>query len=113
MKTALVAKPLSEVETPLLAVLVTRGDFPPSLAELDRASGGAVKRAFASGDFKGKKDDASLLYPAGTKAQRILLLGLGKSGDVTRQSVRRGAAAAARRARCAWASRAAGRRRRR
>jgi leucyl aminopeptidase len=99
MKTALVAKPLSEVETPLLAVLVTRGDFPPSLAELDRASGGAVKRAFASGDFKGKKDDASLLYPAGTKAQRILLLGLGKSGDVTRQSVRRGAAAAARRAR--------------
>ena len=99
MNTTLVTKPLPEVETPLLAVLCALGDFPPSLADLDRASGGALQRAFASGDFKGKKDDSSLLYPAAGKVQRILLLGLGKPGDVTRQTLRRGAALAARRAR--------------
>ena len=58
MNTTLVTKPLPEVETPLLAVLCALGDFPPSLADLDRASGGALQRAFASGDFKGKKDDS-------------------------------------------------------
>jgi leucyl aminopeptidase len=98
MKTTLVAKALPEVETPLLAVLVPQGDMPKSLADLDRAAGGVVQRAFASRDFKGKKDDTSLLYGTG-KAQRVLLLGLGKPGDVTRQSVRRAAAVAARRAR--------------
>ena len=99
MKIGLVAKPLPDVTTPLLAVLVAAGDVPPSLTNLDAAAGGVVQRAFGSGDFKGKKDEASLVYAAGGKAQRILLLGLGKAAEVTRQSLRRAAAVAARRAR--------------
>ncbi|MGH7701428.1 MAG: M17 family peptidase N-terminal domain-containing protein, partial [Gemmatimonadales bacterium] len=87
MKTAVVARALAETETPLLAIAVAQGDLPASLAALDRAAGGALTRAFASGDFKGNKDETCLLYPAAGPAQRILLLGLGKAGDVTRTSV--------------------------
>ena len=86
--------------TPLLAVLVPQaGALPSSLAELDRSSGGALARAYGAGDFTGKKDEVALLYPSGPAA-RILLVGLGKPGDLRRQ-LRRAAAVAAKRARLA------------
>ena len=94
------ASPLAQVETPLLAVALTEGSaLPPSLAELDRTSGGVLSRAVTSGDFKGKRDETVLLYPGGGKAQRILFVGMGKSGAVTRSSIRRAAAVGAKRAR--------------
>src|SRR5213078_3443461 len=101
----LATAPLAQVETPLLAVALAQGPaLPASLAELDRAAGGGLARAIASGDFKGKRDDSLLLlYPSG-KAQRILLVGVGKSGEVTRSSIRRAAAVAAKRARALGAS---------
>jgi leucyl aminopeptidase len=58
-----------------------------------------VGRAITSGDFKGKRDEMVLLYPSGAKPQRLLLVGLGKPGEVTRTSLRRAAAVAAKRAR--------------
>jgi leucyl aminopeptidase len=58
-----------------------------------------LSRVISSGDFKGKRDETSLLYPAAGKTQRILLVGMGKPGDVTRNSIRRAAAVAAKRAR--------------
>lgn len=100
MNSTVVAKPLAQVETPLLAVAVAQGgEVPASLTDLDGAAGGAIGRAVASGDFKGKRDETSLLYTAGGKAQRILLVGMGKAGEVTRTSIRRAAAVAAKRAR--------------
>ncbi|HEY3279224.1 MAG TPA: leucyl aminopeptidase [Gemmatimonadales bacterium] len=99
MNSAIAAKPLAQVETPLLAVAVPQGaSFPGSLADLDRAAGGILTRAFTSGDFKGKRDEALLLYGGG-KAQRILLVGVGKATEVTRATLRRAASVAARRAR--------------
>ncbi len=101
MNSAIVAKPIAQVETPLLAVAVPQGSapaLPGSLAELDRAAGGVLTRAFTSGDYKGKRDETILLYGAG-KAQRILLVGVGKPGDVAWAGLRRAAAVAARRAR--------------
>src|SRR5712692_7802578 len=96
--------PLAEVATPLLAVALAQGSaVPPSLADLDRAAGGVLTRAITSGDFKGKRDETVLLYPGGGKAERILLVGLGKGGEVTRTSVRRAAAVAAKRARAVGA----------
>src|SRR5881396_4421854 len=101
----LATAPLAQVETPLLAVALAQGPaLPASLAELDRAAGGGLARAIASGDFKGKRDDSLLLYPSGGKAQRILLVGVGKSGEVTRSSIRRAAAVAAKRARALGAA---------
>ncbi len=90
-----------ETETPLLAVAVTTvaGELPASLADIDKAAGGALARACASGDFKGRRDETTLVYPAGGKAQRILLVGMGKPADVTRNALRRAAAVAAKRAR--------------
>ncbi len=84
--------------TPLLAVVVPSGALPDSLLALDTQTGGALGRLFASGDFAGKKDESALLHPVGAAA-RILLLGVGKSAEVSRTSLRRAAAAAAKRAR--------------
>ncbi|MGH7500019.1 MAG: leucyl aminopeptidase [Gemmatimonadales bacterium] len=99
------ATPLGH-ETPLLALAVARGPLPPSLAELDRASGGALGRLAASGDFSGKRDEVVVLYPSGPAA-RVLLVGVGKADEVTRGAIRRAAAAAAKRARALGVPRAA------
>src|SRR6266568_46392 len=97
--------PLAQIETPLLAVALAQGGaVPASLAELDRATGGVVARAITSGDFKGKRDETALLYPSGAKPQRLLLVGLGKTGEVTRAGIRRAAAVAAKRARALGAT---------
>jgi len=90
MKTLISTKPLPNVATPLLALLVAQGSIPQVEESLDRA--------VATGDYKGKKDETLLVYGGG-KAQRILLVGVGKAGDITRNSVRRAAAIAAKRAR--------------
>ncbi|HYT03313.1 MAG TPA: leucyl aminopeptidase [Gemmatimonadales bacterium] len=95
-----VATPLAQVETPLLAVALGQGgSLPASLGELDRAAGGVIARAMTSGDFRGKRDETALLYPNGGKAERVLLVGVGKPGEVTRSGIRRAAAVAAKRAR--------------
>jgi leucyl aminopeptidase len=100
MNSATLGRALAEVETPLLAILLPAGAaLPASLEGLDRASGGVLKRAFASGDWKGKRDESLLLYTVSGPAQRVLLIGLGKADDVDRNAVRRGAAVAAKRAR--------------
>src|SRR5437867_1678234 len=92
--------PAGDLETPLLAVIVPTGTtVPTSLAALDRATGGIVARAITSGDFKGKRDEAQLLYPVSGKIQRLLLVGVGKGTDVSRSALRRAAAVAAKRAR--------------
>src|SRR5437879_7482310 len=97
---------LPEIDTPLLAVALAQGtDVPASLAALDKAAGGLVARAITSGDFKGKRDETSLLYPPAGKPQRILLVGVGKASEVTRNAMRRAAAVAARRARALGATR--------
>src|SRR5881628_3198623 len=96
---------LPQIETPLLAVALAEGsDVPASLADLDKATGGLVARAIASGDFKGKRDETSLLYPPAGKAQRILLVGVGKANEVSRNALRRAAAVAARRTRALGAT---------
>ena len=99
MNSTLTTQPIAEIETPLLAVAVGIGTaVPPALAPLDQASGGVVGRAFASGDFKGKRDEVLLCYGGG-KARRILLVGMGKAAEVNGNTVRRAAAVAAKRAR--------------
>jgi len=90
MKTLISTKPLGSVETPLLAVLVAQG----STAAIDPD----VQRAVATGDYKGKKDETLLVYGSG-KAQRILLVSVGKGSEITRSAVRRAAAIAAKRTR--------------
>ncbi|MGH7537469.1 MAG: leucyl aminopeptidase family protein, partial [Gemmatimonadales bacterium] len=101
MNSTLTTQALTEIETPLLAVAVASGggtDLPAGLAALDKATGGALARALASGDFTGKRDETALAYGSG-KARRVLLVGMGKPGEVSRSAIRRAAAVAAKRAR--------------
>jgi leucyl aminopeptidase len=93
-------------ETPLLALALPRGPLPPSLAGLDKQTGGAIGRVLAAGDFAGKKDETALLYPPGP-ASRVLLIGLGKPDEVDRTAIRRAAAVAAKRGRTIGVPRAA------
>src|SRR6266436_5826677 len=100
MISGVASAPLSQVDTPLLAVALAQGSTVPAfLADIDRAAGGVVARVITSGDFKGKRDETTLLYPSGAKPERVLLVGLGKPGEVTRTTIRRAAAVAAKRAR--------------
>src|SRR6266571_4212500 len=93
MTSGVASAPLAQVYAPLLAVALAQGSaLPTSLADLDRAAGGVVARVITSGDFKGKRDETSLLYPTGAKPERVLLVGLGKPGEVTRTAIRRAAA---------------------
>jgi leucyl aminopeptidase len=85
-------------ETPLLALALTRGPLPASLAALDKQTGGAIGRVLSSGDFTGKRDETAVLYPSGP-ASRLLLIGLGETEEVDRGAIRRAAAIAAKRAR--------------
>src|SRR6266568_1550988 len=96
MKTSISTKGLAGADTPLLAVIVAQGGTAGAGgAPLKDAS---LERAFAAGDYKGKKDETLLVYGAG-KAERVLLIGVGKGSDITRTSIRRAAAIAARRVR--------------
>jgi leucyl aminopeptidase len=105
-ETAVLSATPAGFETPLLAVAVARGAIPPSLATLDQATGGALGRLFAAGDFSGKKDEAALIYPPGPAA-RVLLVGLGKLDESSRTTIRRAASVAAKRARSLGVPRAA------
>jgi leucyl aminopeptidase len=99
VNSTLTTQPVAEIETPLLAVAVTAAaELPAELAPLDQAAGGALARALASGDFKGKRDETLLAYGTG-KARRVLLVGMGKAAEVRGSAVRRAAAVAAKRAR--------------
>jgi leucyl aminopeptidase len=93
-------------ETPLLAVVVSRGGLPASLSLLDRGLSGGLSRVLSSGDFSGKRDETTLLYPEGP-AQRLLLIGLGKPEEISGANIRRAAAIAAKRARAVGVPRAA------
>jgi leucyl aminopeptidase len=83
MKVTVISRAPNEVPTDLLALPIAklgagRARLAPLLAAVDRASGGLIQSALASGDFKGKAGESQLLYPSrGRKSKRILLLGIG------------------------------------
>ncbi|MGQ0703917.1 MAG: leucyl aminopeptidase [Gemmatimonadales bacterium] len=83
--------------TSLLIIVVPQGAQPGSLGSLDAKIGGAIQRCYAAGDFTGKKDETTLLYPP-TGPARVLLVGTGKPPD-PRSAIRRAAAVGAKRAR--------------
>ena len=79
MKSTISTKAPLSVATPLLAVVVTQGFAPLQDATLERA--------VASGDYKGKKDETLLVYGSEQGPERILLVGVGKAGEITRSSI--------------------------
>ena len=100
MNVTVVSGDLAGMETPLLVVPVFEGDaVDPAAAALDEALGGLIAAVRARGDLAGKAGDAVVLYPpAGSKAERVLLVGLGKADGVTAEKLRRAGGTAAKQA---------------
>jgi leucyl aminopeptidase len=105
MKTDLSFAPLAQIETELLAVLAAdtqTGKGPdakpqPVLLTSDEAVKAAAATVLASGEYKAGSNETLLLHaPAGLKARRLLLVGLGKQAKATVHGVRTAAGTAVR-----------------
>jgi leucyl aminopeptidase len=105
MRTELSFANLAGIETELLAVLAADtqtsnapGEKPlPALLTTDEAVQAAAAQVLASGEFKAGANETLLLHaPAGLGAKRLLIVGVGKLGKATVNSVRAAAGTAVR-----------------
>jgi leucyl aminopeptidase len=105
MRTDLSFSPLAKIETELLAVTAidtqTAKDPDvrpePVLLTSDEAVRAAAASVFSSGEYKAGSNETVLLHaPAGLKAKRLLIVGLGKKSKATVHSVRNAAGTAVR-----------------
>jgi leucyl aminopeptidase len=103
MNTKLLFADAGEFHTPMLAVfavdLATGKDAKPlpALLTASTAISSAAASLLVSGEFKATLGETLLLHaPAGLSAQRLLLVGLGKTNDLTPDKLRKGAGAAVR-----------------
>ncbi len=103
MNTKLLNSALSDVETELLAVFASDGatgkDAKPELRLLtpDDAPLKAAQAVLDGGEFRAEANETLLLHaPAGLKAKRLLLVGLGKAAKATIHDVRKASGTAVR-----------------
>jgi leucyl aminopeptidase len=100
MNVTVVSGDLAGMETPLLVVPVFQGDaVDPAVAALDQALGGPIAAVRARGDLPRKEGDVVVLYPpAGSKAERVVLVSVGKPDAFTAEKLRRAGGTAAKQA---------------
>ncbi len=103
MKTNLISALSSDVETELLAVFAVDANTDKAakpdvrLLVADNAPAEAAKAVLDGGEFKAEACETLLLHaPAGLKARRLLIVGLGKAAKLTIHEVRKGAGIAVR-----------------
>jgi len=74
----------------LALTVFEKGQFGPLGADLNRRTKGALKAAMKATDFTGKKNQLiQVLAPKGTSIDRIVLVGLGKAGDLDEQALQK------------------------
>jgi len=82
MKITFSAPTLPEKGAVVVGILEDR-TLTPSARKLDERMKGGITRAMAASRFKGKKDQSlAMVAPADAKLDHVLLVGLGKAGDV-------------------------------
>jgi leucyl aminopeptidase len=98
MQIAFEARPAEAIETEALVSYAFEQDDPvEGLGEFDAATGGQLRKLAASGELTGKPFEMALLhYPAGLRAERLLIVGAGKREKFVRADLRRVAGAALR-----------------
>jgi leucyl aminopeptidase len=103
MDTKLLFQDAAGFQTPMLAVfavdIASGNDAEPLLALLTTSDAvtDAAAKVLASGEFKATAGETLLLHaPNGLKAERLLIVGLGKAKDLLVDEVRKGAGAAVR-----------------
>ncbi len=101
MEVALRRGDLSARAAGLVAIGIFEGEkrLTGAAAAVDRASGGMVGALLKSEDFRGRWLETALLHPKGSRARRVLVIGMGKPASFTPHRARQVAAVAARRAR--------------
>src|SRR5688572_7015691 len=100
------SRDVTEIETPLLAVGVFDDrELDPIALRIDEALGGALQRLTASGEISGKRSSTTVFHTgtlvgAGSRlrAERVVVIGRGKSVDPSLESARWFAATAANKA---------------
>ncbi len=93
---------IQEQDTELIVVNLFEDVTEPGGATraVDQALGGRIRELLSWGDFRGKLNETTLLYPsAGFPARRLLIVGLGKQDEFGLDKVRQVSATAARKAR--------------
>ena len=105
MQTELSFSPLAQIETELLAVTAVDTQTAkgpdvkpePVLLTSDEAVRAAAAAVLSTGEFKAGANESLLLHaPAGLKAKRLLIVGLGKKAKATVHAVRNAAGTAVR-----------------
>src|SRR5687768_14919294 len=87
---ALTSGNLSDIQTDLLVVPVFEGEsLPAAVAGLDEAAGGALGRAAASGEFRGRSFEFFLTSLTNWTAARVALIGAGKAADFDTERLRK------------------------
>jgi len=93
---------IQSVEADAIIVNLFEGVTEPGGATgaVDKALGGALRDLIASGDLRGKLNETVVYYPRGAiPASRVIVVGLGPEEELSLDTVRQAAAAAARQAR--------------
>ena len=103
MNTKILFAPSSEIETELLAVFAVDASADKAakpeirLLASDEAPSRSAQAVLDTGEFKAESCETLLLHsPAGLKAKRLLIIGLGKAAKLTPHEVRKGAGTAVR-----------------
>jgi leucyl aminopeptidase len=105
MRTELSLTPLAEIATELLAILAIDSQTEkgpdvkplPELLTSDAAVKSAASAVLASGEYKAGTNETVLIHaPAGLKAKRLLVVGLGKKAKATVHALRSAAGTAVR-----------------
>jgi leucyl aminopeptidase len=77
------AKPHLPTEGTVIVGVLDNKVFTPTATALDDLAGGGLKRAVEASKFTGKKDQTlTVLAPAGTNVNRVVLVGLGKADAI-------------------------------
>src|SRR5580658_4215410 len=92
MKITLDSQAAAAIETQALVTYVFEEEDPINgrVAELDKSSGGLLRRLSKSGEFTGKPLEMTLIHaPSGIKAERLLLVGAGKKEKFSQAELRK------------------------
>src|SRR5438270_120955 len=99
MKLEVISGKLSEREAgaAIVVVLEDESQLSGGAAELDQALGGTLGQLITLGDVKGKRDELTLVHTFGRiPTPRVLLVGLGKRSQLSKDVVRSAVANATR-----------------
>lgn len=99
MEITVTIQDVTKVKSDALLINLFEGVKQPGGATgaVDRALGGAISKLIESGEIKGKRGEMTTVHVFGQiPASRVMVLGLGKREEFTRDIIRRGMAEAAR-----------------